>query len=104
MIQSAREFNMTEQFGWIGSSIYAAGWIGNAFAASMGNKSISSVKSNRLAWTLPGAAAIVTGTFLVPWSIHHNYVSNPGWPIAGLGYVAFTVGTAYVSNAPQLES
>jgi hypothetical protein len=104
MIQGAREFNKTEQFGWIGSTIYAAGWLGNAFAASMNNKSISSIKGNRLAWTLPGAAAIVAGTFIVPWQLHHNYISGPGWPVAALGYVAFTVGTSYVTDPPQIES
>lgn len=104
MIQSAREFNKTEQFGWIGSSIYTAGWLGNAFAASMNNKSINSIKANRLAWTLPGSAAIVAGSFIIPWQLSHNYISGPGWPIAALGYAAFSIGTSYVTNAPQLES
>lgn len=104
MVKSAFDFNKTEQLGWIGSSLYAAGWLGNAFAAAMNNKSISSVNANRLAWTLPGAASIVAGTFLVPWQLHHTYVSGPGWPVAALGYAAFTVGTAYVTNPPQLET
>jgi hypothetical protein len=104
VIESVRHFHKTEDFGWIGSSLYAAGWLGQAFAAAMNNKSVSSLKTQRLAWTLPGAAAIIGGTFLIPWQLQHNYVSGPGWSVAALGYTAFTIGTAYVTNPPQLET
>lgn len=103
MLQSARDFHKTERFGWIGSSIYAAGWIGAAFAAALNNKSITSLVPNRLAWTLPGAAAIVGGTFLLPWQLEHNYVTSPAWPVTALGYVCYTIGTAYVTPAPPIN-
>ena len=104
VIESARHFHKTEDFGWIGSTLYAAGWLGQAFAAAMNNKSINSLVDHRLAWTLPGAAAIVGGTYLIPWQLQNNYISGPGWPISALGYVALTIGTAYVTDPPQLES
>lgn len=103
VLQSARDFHKRERFGWVGSTIYAAGWIGTAFAAALNNKSINSLVGNRLAWTLPGAAGIVAGTFLLPWQLENNYVSSPAWPLAALGYVAFTIGTAYVTEAPNIN-
>lgn len=101
MIKSAINFNTHEQWGWIGSSLYTAGWIGLSFAAAMNNKSINSLVGNRLAWTLPGAACIVAGTFIVPWQLHYNYISGPGWPIAAIGYTAFAIGTSYLTSAPN---
>jgi hypothetical protein len=94
-------FNKTEDWGWIASGIYGVGWIGQSFAAAMNNKSIDSLVMNRLAWTLPGAAAILFGTVIFPWQLEHNYISGPAWPISALGYAAFTIGTSYLTTAPE---
>lgn len=104
MIQSAREFHKTEHFGWIGSAIYGAGWLGLAFAGAMNQKSISSLTGSRIAWTLPGAAAIVGGTFLFPWQLRHNYISGPSWPLVAIGYFIFGIGNSLVTDAPTLVS
>lgn len=101
MFASARSFRKTEQFGWIGMSIYTAGWILNAFPASMNDNSVGSLDGSRLAWALPGAVAICAGTYLLPWVIHHNYVTSPAFVIMSLGYVAFGVSTSFVLEAPN---
>lgn len=93
-------FNRTENWGWVGSALYSAGWIGQAFAASMNNKSIESLVPNRLAWTLPGASVIILGTMVFPWQLENNYISGPAWPLTALGYLAFVVGTSYLTPAP----
>ncbi len=93
-------FNKTENWGWIGSSIYSVGWIGMAFAGSMNNKSIESLVANRLAWNLPGAAAVIAGTMIFPWQLSENYVSGPAWPIQALGLLAVVVGCSYLQPAP----
>ena len=93
-------FNATENWGWVGSALYTAGWIGQAFAAAMNNKSIESLVANRLAWTLSGAAVISAGTLIFPWQLHNNYISGPAWPVTALGYVAFVIGTSYLTPAP----
>ena len=95
-IQSLRNFRKDETFGWLGTTLYAGGWLANGFAASMQNNSISSVSGRRLAWTLPGAAGIVIGTACLPWQIRHQYVSGPGLPVAAIGYVLYTIGNSAV--------
>lgn len=101
MYMSAHTFRKTQQFGWIGMSVYTAGWLLNAFPAAMNDNDASSLDGSRLAWTLPGAAAICAGTYLLPWVIHHNYVTSPAFVLQSLGYVAFSVGTAFVLEAPN---
>jgi hypothetical protein len=96
LLQCIREFHKTERFGWIGSTLYAAGWLGNGFAASLNNKSISSIEDSRLVWTLPGIAAIVAGTFMFPWQLRNNYISGPAWPLVSIGYVLFSIGNSLV--------
>lgn len=103
-VMGALHFHKHEDYGWIGATLYAAGWLAQSFAAAMNNKSINSLKANRLAWTLPGAAGIVLGSFILPWQLHENYVSGPAHVVHALGLVAFTIGTAYVTDPPQLES
>lgn len=93
-------FNKTENFGWIASSVYSAGWIGMSFAASMNNKSIQSLVANRLAWNLPAALLILGGTFLTPWQLQNNYISGPCWPICAIGYLCTVVGSSYLTSAP----
>lgn len=93
-------FDKTENWGWVGSAVYSAGWIGQAFAAAMNNKSIESLVANRLAWTLPGAAVVVAGTMIFPWQLQNNYISGPAWPLTALGYMAFIIGTSYLTPAP----
>lgn len=101
-IQCALTFDKAEEFGWIGIILYAGGWLGNSFAASMNNKGLDSIRLSRLAWTLPGAAAIVAGTVLYPWQVDNGYISGPSWSISALGYAAFVIGTSYVTDPPQL--
>lgn len=98
----AYTFNHTESWGWIGSAVYSAGWLGQAFAAATNNKSLESLVPNRLAWTLPGASVIIAGTMVFPWQLQHNYISGPAWPLTALGYMAFTIGTSYLTAAPTL--
>lgn len=101
-VQCALMFDKTEEFGWIGNIIYASGWLGNAFAASMNNKGVDSIRLSRLAWTLPGAAAIVAGSVVYPWQVDNGYISGPSWPISALGYTAFVIGTSYVTDPPPI--
>jgi uncharacterized membrane protein HdeD (DUF308 family) len=96
IFQSVRNFNKTETFGWIGLSLFSIGWISSAFAASMQNNAISSIYGERLAWTLPGAVAIVVGTAALPWQIKHQYVSGPALSISAIGYALFTIGNVFV--------
>jgi hypothetical protein len=98
--KGAWDFTTTEQWGWIGSSIYTIGWLGLAFAGAMNDMSIDSLSTTRLAWTLTGSSMISAGTFIIPWQLHQNYISGPGWPIMALGYVGFTVGTGLVLPGP----
>lgn len=100
MAYGAYVFNKTENWGWIASSLYAAGWIGLSFAAAMNNKSIESLVTNRIAWTLSGGLVVVAGTLIFPWQLENNYISGPAWPLCGLGYAAFTIGTSYLTSAP----
>jgi len=93
-------FHQTENWGWVGSAVFSAGWVGQSFAAAMNNKSIESLVANRLAWTLSGAAVIIAGTMIFPWQLENNYISGPAWPLTALGYLAFTIGTSYLTPAP----
>ena len=101
-ILAMREFHKTESYGWVGSSIFAAGWLAQAFAAATQNKSLSSLHSERLAWTLPGVAAIVAGSFMLPWQLQQTYISGPAWPLVAIGFAAFSIGTSYVLPARQV--
>ena len=76
--------------------MYAGGWLGNGFAASMQNNSISSVYGTRLAWTLPGAATVVIGTACLPWQIRNQYASGLALPLSALGYILYTIGNSVV--------
>lgn len=96
----AREFSHTETFGWVATVLYAAGWLANGFAASMNGTSITNLDTMRIAWTIPGAVAIAAGTFMFPWQLNHNYVSGPAWPVAGIGFACFAIGSALVTDAP----
>lgn len=100
-VQCALNFDKREEFGIIGSSIYSAGWLAMAFAASMDNNSIDSINTNRLAWTLCSSAAIVLGSLGVQWQIDNQFVSGPFWSIVALGLTGFTIGTSYVKAAPN---
>ncbi len=99
VVEGGRHFHRYDEFGWIGSTLYAGGWLGQAFAGAMNDKNITSLRPTRLAWTLPGTFAIVLGTFLVPWQLKYNYSSGPAWPLAAAGYAAFSIGTSYVNKA-----
>jgi len=101
MMKSALNFQSNETWGWIGSSIYTAGWLAMAFAASMNNKSITSLVGERLAWCLPGVSLIVAGTFIIPWQLHYNYITGPGFPLQAIGYVCLWIGTSFLTPAPS---
>ena len=101
MAQCCRNFAKTEEWGVIGSSIFASGWLINSFAAACNNNSLSSLRGDRLAWSLTGSAAIVAGTFMFPWMLHHNYVSGLSWAIMSLGYIAFDISTSFVVTSPD---
>ena len=97
--QSVRNFHKTEDFGILGSAIYAVGWLLLGFSAATDSNSLSSLDGQRLAWSLSGAALIVASTFAFPWSLHHNYISSPAYPIMCFGYLLFSIGTSFVTNS-----
>ena len=101
ILQCLRHFHKTEKFGWVGSLLYAMGWMGNAFAAGMQDRSISSLNEKRLAWTIPGSVGIVAGTFLLPWQIRHQYVTGIAWPLISAGYLMFGIGNSLVTGVPE---
>jgi len=74
MIQSARHFRKTESFGWLGSLIYAVGWLMFAFAGASNDNSLSSIRGDRLAFTLIGSSLVVAGTWIFPWALHPNFL------------------------------
>lgn len=98
-----KEFHHSETFGWIGPLLYGSGWLCNAFAAAMNSNSVTSLKTARLAWTLPGASLIVGGTFLFPWQFQHHYISGPAFSLVAIGYGCFGVGNSFVTDPPVLE-
>lgn len=100
-VQSAIHFYKTESFGALGASIFGAGWLLNAFSAACNDVTLSSLRTDRLIWSLCGAGAIVGGTFMLPFSIHHAYVGSPAWAIMALGYVSFAVSTSFIVSSPD---
>jgi hypothetical protein len=99
VFQSLRHFHRTETWGAVGAGLYGIGWLLNAYAAACNDNTLHSVRPDRLAWTLPGASAIVIGTYLFPWALRYAYVGSPAWAIAALGYVSFGIGTSFVVSA-----
>jgi hypothetical protein len=93
-----KHYKKHRNFNRIGTLLFSSGWLANGFAASMNTKSLSSISSKRLAWTLPGVFAIVAGTFLLPWQISNEYVSGPALPLATIGYILFSIGNISVLN------
>ncbi len=96
-----RHFHKSEQWGWIGYSIFSAGWLLNAFAAAMNNMSINSLRTDRLMFSLPGAVAVAAGTAVFPWALHHNYISSASFPLVAIGLGLFSVSTSYVVKSPD---
>ncbi len=98
-IQSALHFHKTGDFGWLGSLVYATGWILAAIAAATNNNSISSIRADRLAWALVGASLVVGGTFMIPWAVHHQYISSPAYVLMAFGFFSFSISTSLVIRA-----
>lgn len=94
----SRSFTTRKEWGYIGPAIYSAGWIIAAFTAACLTKALSSFDENRLAWTLPGVAAIIFGTLYMPTQMKHQYSSGPLLVLTMLGFTGFTIGNSYVSH------
>jgi len=95
-VQSVLHFNKHEEWGWLGSLIYATGWILAAVAAATNNNSISSIRTDRLVWALVGASLIVGGTYMIPWALHHRYISSPAYALMAFGFFSFSISTSLV--------
>jgi len=98
-----REFEKSRKWGWHGSTLYAMGWLGNAFAGAMRDKSVESLERKRLAWTLPGATAIIVGTFAAPYEIRHRRIGGLSATMVTTGALAFHVGNALVSRPLEIS-
>lgn len=100
-IQSIRNFNKTQDWGWLGSTIFTTGWILFAIAAATNNNSLTSVRTDRLVWSLVGTTLIVGSTFIIPWALHHRYVTSPAFPLMAFGVLAFGVSTSWAIPPPS---
>lgn len=90
-------------FGWIGPLLYSVGWIGNAYAAATPDQDLSHVRTSRLKWTMPGAAAIVSGSLMLLWQERENYINGPAWPLTTVGLLLFSIGNSMVEKPFSLS-
>lgn len=95
LMMALRQFRQNGRLGWPGALVYGGGWLMQAFAAATETNRINSVNMQRFGWTLPGSAAIVLGTYMIPWQLEHNYISGPAWPLISMGYLSLSLGTAF---------
>jgi uncharacterized membrane protein YeiB len=95
-----QQYNKNKMWGKYASGSYASGWILLAISAAMNSKAASSVRSQRLVWTLPSVVLIVGGTFSIPWTVMHKL--DTGIPLVAitLGYMGFNIGSSIVSAPP----
>lgn len=75
---------------------YILGWIIAGVTASLTTRSASSIKTDRLAWVLPGVFGILLGTLILPKQMQHGYTNGPGFIIASIGYILFGFGNALI--------
>jgi hypothetical protein len=102
-VHMVRAMVMTGEFSLVGLAGYSVGWLGNAFAASTHDKSLSSIHGTRLAMSLPGAIAIVAGTMLIPSEIRNHQSHGFSIPLSILGYFLVAGGHAAVLHPVEIS-
>jgi len=95
------QFKTTENWDWIGTSVYTAGWILFAFPAAMNNNGVNSLATERIAWTIPGIVLIIASTIMFPFFLRKHYISSPTFILMALGFYLLDIGISLVLTAPD---